>query len=110
MIKLDNLDLNDIEIMRVLCGTSAEGFNAEGVKMCGNNLVSAEDVGKRLQKLADLKLVAAVSDSQYRLHIDGENLFWGKGELWSKILHILYIRPLPLETVQKNSWRTRMEI
>jgi len=105
MIVLDNLDLQDIEIMRVLRGAPSEGYAAEGVKSCGDNLVSAENVAKILQKLADLKLVVVVSDSQYRLHIDAENLFWGKGELWSKILHIVYVRNfergLALEAIQR---------
>lgn len=104
MIILDNLDLQYIEIMRVLHGAPSEGLTAEAIKSSGDNLVSAENVSKRLQKLSDLKLVIPLENTHYRLHLDGENLFWGKGELWSKFLHIVYVGSLEmgltLETIQ----------
>lgn len=105
MIILDNLDLPDVEIMRVLRGAPSEGLTAKAVKSSGDNLISAENVSKRLQKLSDLKLVILLENVHYRLHLDGENLFWGRGELWSKFLHVVYIGSLEmgltLETIQR---------
>lgn len=96
MIILDNLNLQDVEIMRVLCRAPSEGLTAKAVMSSGDNLVSTENVSKRLQKLSDLKLVIPLENTQYRLHLDGENLFWGRGELWSKFLHVVYVGSLEM--------------
>jgi hypothetical protein len=105
MIILDNLDLQDIEILRVLRGAPSEGLAANVIMSSGNNLVSTENVSKKLQRLLDLKLVIPLENARYRLHLDGENLFWGKGELWSKFLHVVYVvsleMGLSLEAIQR---------
>lgn len=94
MIILDNLDLQDIEILRILHGTSSSGYDANGVKSCGNNLISSENVAKRLHKLNDLGLVVSVDEFKYRLHFNGEKLFWGKTDLESNLLHVVYVASL----------------
>jgi len=110
MILLDNIDEHDLEILKVMKSSLDEGWNADGIKMCGNNLESKEFVAQRLNKLFDLNMIIEVSPLRYRLHtVNAENLFWGKGELWEKILHTLYVKSIELDKLFQFTGRTDTE-
>lgn len=98
---LDNLNEADIEILRVLKNSGSHCLTPDSVKGSGDNLISTDNVTKKLQFLKDQDLVVHVTNPPcYRIHANGENLFWGKGETWLKILNLLYVSKLELERLK----------
>ena len=95
---LDNLDMLDVEILRILRSTGSTCLKPTAVKSSGDNLGDIREVEKKLQFLADEGLAVNLqSPPCYRIHSRGEKLFWGK-QIWINILHLLYIKNLDLIT------------
>ena len=98
---LDNLDLRDVEILRILRSTDSTCLRPDAVKSIGDNLGEVQEVAKKLQFLADEVLAVNLqSPPCYRIHASGEKLFWGK-QIWINILHLLYIKNLDLKEILK---------